>query len=141
MAFTASSNCSKSNKLMVSSITLLMADFSLCAIFNELSESVISESNTVLSLPSFVASSMDNSNLKSLKPLKPRVRQKRTKVASPTSKWAAISAKGACTARSGFNKIASAIFFSVFVKLRYNELMVFKILPFLAINHSRIFCL
>ena len=30
--------------------------------------------------------SMDNSNLKSLKPLKPRVRQKRTKVASPTSK-------------------------------------------------------
>ena len=63
-----------------------MADLSLCAIFNELSESVISESNTVLSLPSFVASSMDNSNLKSLNPLKPRVRQKRTKVASPTSK-------------------------------------------------------
>ena len=58
-----------------------------------------------------------------------------------SSKWAAISAKGDCTARSGFNKIASAIFFSVFVKLRYNELMVFKILPFLAINHSRTFCL
>ena len=61
---------------------------------------------------------------------KPRVRQKRTKVASPTSKWAAISAKGACTARSGLIK-SHPQFFLRFVKLRYNELMVFKILPFL----------
>ena len=117
MALTTCSSCFKSNKLTVSSITLETAACNFCAIVKESSLGIISVSSTVSSLLSFVASSMESSNLKSLKPLKPMVRQKRTSVASPTSKCLAISERGHWDTKSGERKIVSAIFFSDLVKL------------------------
>ena len=114
---TTLSSCFKSNRLMVSFTTLVIEACNFWAMVKVSSDARISVSNIISFWLSFVANSMDNSNLKSLNPLNPTVRQKRTNVASPTSKCFAISESGLCTTKSGESKIVSAIFFSDFVKL------------------------